>query len=327
MPATNACPTMAPSGPEVTRPSSLPGGRLIGVLLALAAICCCSGCSGAKHSASATPAAGQHDEGIALTPDPPTVRTQLAVVLDRQGLDPGRCTFVWQRNGMVIGDAHGPELMPGQFQKGDELRVEVTPPADAGGTPLTASTTVADSPPVLMSTQLVPVDNGARLQAHPDGSDPDGDAVSYRYRWFKNDQPIAGATQDQIAMSGFQRSDRISVEVVAVAARLESEHLKSEAFAFDNHPPQFTAAPTALSPGQSVLRYQAAASDPDGDPLHWELAEAPAGMTIDGAGAITWTPGSSPREAGEYAVKLRVTDGKGGEATQAFAIKVGPAAR
>ncbi|MEQ1831641.1 MAG: putative Ig domain-containing protein [Candidatus Eisenbacteria bacterium] len=308
-------------------PSLRTEGRHRVVLVVLAAAWLGAGCSGAKHADSATPAAGQHDEGILLTPDPPTVRTQLAVTLDRSGLDPGRCTFVWQRNGSVISDAHGPELMPGQFQKGDEIAVEVTPPADASGKPLTARTTVADSPPVLMSTQLVPVGNGATLQAHPDGSDPDGDAVSYRYRWFRNDQPIAGATEDRIAMGGFQRSDRIAVEVVAVAARAESGPLKSEPFAFDNHPPQFSAAPTALSPGQSVLRYQAAATDPDGDALHWELAEAPAGMVVDATGAITWTPPTGTREAGDYTVKLRVTDGKGGEATQSFAIKVGPAAR
>ena len=62
------------------------------------------------------------------------------------------------------------------------------------------------------------------------------------------------------------------------------------------------------------------ATDADGDPLAYDLPTAPAGMTIDAGGVIRWTPAAS--QFGPNDVTVRVQDGRGGVATQAFTVNV-----
>ena len=62
--------------------------------------------------------------------------------------------------------------------------------------------------------------------------------------------------------------------------------------------------------------------DPDGDSLHYELTQAPAGMTIASGGAIAWPLPPRDQRQDEYHVTVRATDPKGGSATQEFTLRV-----
>jgi hypothetical protein len=88
-----------------------------------------------------------------------------------------------------------------------------------------------------------------------------------------------------------------------------------------DRPPAFTsAAPTQVAAG-NVYSYVPAASDPDGDPLHYTLLAGPAGATFHSdTGAITWA--TSAADAGIYAVSLRVDDRRGGSAIQNYPLFV-----
>lgn len=66
--------------------------------------------------------------------------------------------------------------------------------------------------------------------------------------------------------------------------------------------------------------YAVEATDPNGDPLIYELVTAPAGMTVDAEGLITWQPAAA--QVGSHAVAVRVRDGRGGVATQQFTLAV-----
>ena len=67
--------------------------------------------------------------------------------------------------------------------------------------------------------------------------------------------------------------------------------------------------------------YQVRAVDPEGDPLTYQLTQAPAGMQIDPAtGLITWTPTAAQVLANSVAV--RVEDTHGGTNTQTFVVNV-----
>ena len=76
---------------------------------------------------------------------------------------------------------------------------------------------------------------------------------------------------------------------------------------------------TSVALGHNYL-YAVQASDPDGDPLAYDLPTAPAGMTIDTNGVIRWTPAAS--QFGPDDVTVRVQDGRGGTATQSFTVDV-----
>ena len=74
----------------------------------------------------------------------------------------------------------------------------------------------------------------------------------------------------------------------------------------------------------SLYAYDVDASDPDGDALVYSLDTAPSGMTVNAAsGLVNWTP--SPSQLGLNNVVVRVSDGRGGQATQVYAVVAWPA--
>jgi VCBS repeat-containing protein len=71
-------------------------------------------------------------------------------------------------------------------------------------------------------------------------------------------------------------------------------------------------------PAPTVLRYQAQATDVDGDPLSYRLLAGPDGATIDPlSGLLTWNA-----RPGQYQFVIRVEDGHGGSADQSFILLV-----
>src|SRR5207248_4400 len=66
--------------------------------------------------------------------------------------------------------------------------------------------------------------------------------------------------------------------------------------------------------------YQVQARDPEGDPLRYGLDIAPAGMTIDASGLVTWVPAAG--QVGGNSVVVRVQDGRGGFVTQSYTLTV-----
>jgi RHS repeat-associated protein len=88
----------------------------------------------------------------------------------------------------------------------------------------------------------------------------------------------------------------------------------------NNHPPSFAStAPTSAVVNQ-LLRYDAAATDPDGDFLTFALDVKPAGMAVSPTGTLVWIP--TAQQVGTFDVILRVQDGRGGADLQSFTIKV-----
>ncbi len=86
-----------------------------------------------------------------------------------------------------------------------------------------------------------------------------------------------------------------------------------------NRAPQLRSYPPRSVHQGAEYRYQAAARDPDGDPLVYLLREAPAGMGIDAhSGLVRWTSA----ESGTYAVTIRVTDDAGASDSQTFEVRV-----
>ena len=84
-----------------------------------------------------------------------------------------------------------------------------------------------------------------------------------------------------------------------------------------NRVPKFICIPIKTATVGVPYEYQAKATDEDGDKLTFSLVEPPAGMTIE-AGKVSW----KPMTAGNFTVKIKVVDGRGGEVVQEFVINV-----
>jgi hypothetical protein len=284
------------------------------------------GCGGGKATERAD-VAGHHDAGIHLTPDPAFSGARIAVVLEDASMDRSRCRFEWRRNGNTIADAQGDALDPTLFVRGDRIEVVAFVPGTVGGAErrLRAETAIANTPPQMVraSLQMAAEGDHAILRALPEGMDADNDPMVYTYRWYRNDEVMAGATGPTLALAGLNRGDRVTVEVKAGDGATESTWMRSDPFALENHPPQFTSQPTSPRASDEQFRYQAVATDPDGDPLAFDLVSAPPGMSVDSQGQVIWNLPTERR--GEYPITLRVTDRGGAEATQQFSIKLDPA--
>jgi predicted small secreted protein len=86
--------------------------------------------------------------------------------------------------------------------------------------------------------------------------------------------------------------------------------------------PVITSTPiTSINEGQSYV-YQVIATDSDGDVLTYSLTQAPNWLSINsGTGRITGTAPNVNADTA-YSVTIRVSDGKGGIATQSFSLTV-----
>ncbi|WP_414573235.1 putative Ig domain-containing protein [Nostoc sp. CCY 9925] len=127
----------------------------------------------------------------------------------------------------------------------------------------------------------------------------------------------------QVVPSGYTQTAPSSdsfVDTVTVAGESTFSHLFAlhKVATPPNQDPVFrTTAPIpTLSVGEELI-YRANASDPNANPLTYDLTLAPSGMLINKeTGTLIWSPKAN--QAGIFNVILRVQDGQGGMALQAF---------
>ncbi|MGE4071006.1 MAG: putative Ig domain-containing protein [Lysobacterales bacterium] len=88
-----------------------------------------------------------------------------------------------------------------------------------------------------------------------------------------------------------------------------------------NSAPQILSTPRTLASPDFEYRYAVLAVDPDvGESLSFQLVQAPAGMSVNALGIITWTPTAG--DLGTHPIILQVTDSLGYSDTQLFDLLV-----
>ncbi|MEQ8848076.1 putative Ig domain-containing protein [Botrimarina sp.] len=153
-------------------------------------------------------------------------------------------------------------------------------------------------------------------------TDPDGDALKYELI----SGPVDAAFSDGVLTWTPTSEDSGTHDVVVRVTDgrggvAEQRFTLSVKAAPPNRPPRLTSAPVVTASVGAAYRYQVRATDSDGDPLTYTLAEAPEEMQVDSSGAITWTPTGA--DAGLRDVTLLVEDGSGGSTRQRFTVLVG----
>ncbi|HEX8949264.1 MAG TPA: putative Ig domain-containing protein [Dissulfurispiraceae bacterium] len=132
------------------------------------------------------------------------------------------------------------------------------------------------------------------------------EGASFKYAWTKNGEPAGEGD----SISGFKRGDKIAVTITPFYDTVAGEP-KTMSVEIKNSVPRVVESKQTGFDGK-VLTYQVKAVDPDGDEVTYTLADAPKDMTIDkSAGTITWHIGKDT--SGKYPVKVKISDGHGGE--------------
>ena len=131
--------------------------------------------------------------GLSFYPNPVTTNDTLYAYVDARDADNDRITYsyAWTCNGNAVGSNSSQLSGYLYFSKGDSIKVTVTPSdGKSFGDPATSQPIiVANATPQFYSwPTLSPAqfaDDDAVLQCDATAEDPDGDAITYTYSWYK----------------------------------------------------------------------------------------------------------------------------------------------
>jgi RHS repeat-associated protein len=153
--------------------------------------------------------------------------------------------------------------------------------------------------------------------------DPEGDSITYSLK-----QAPSGVTLDPIngILNWIPDSSQVRLNNLLITAT-DSKGAETT-INFDirvvnslpNSNPVIVSTPRKnIALGQTYI-YSVQANDSNHDSLTYSLETAPDGMTIDAQGRITWQP--QPTQVDSHPVTIKVSDGRGGFATQTFNLDV-----
>lgn len=167
----------------------------------------------------------------------------------------------------------------------------------------------ANMPPGLTKArfQLETTSNTDIIKVIAEGTDREGNPVTFKYEWTKNDES-AGETD---SIKEFKRGDKLSVKITPFDGkdygqpRIITTEIKNTTPRVIEH--------SEIKFDGNLLTYQVKAFDPDGDSLAYSLIEAPEGMTIDETSGLVRWPANPGDYGKKHVIKVKVSDNHGGE--------------
>ncbi len=250
---------------------------------------------------------------VRVLPEIPTVTTDLQVVHSGQGT----ASYEWQRNGLNIIGEMTDRLPKSLFTKKDTIAVIVRADNGVG----TASVVIANSLPRVESVPFhnAGISAGNDITVKPIGFDPDGDTVTFHYKWSVNgqDQP-----EDSPTLPGdrFKRGDTVSLTVIPCDLDGEGQAFISKPMVIPDALPRIVSHPSQHLGGPTYT-YQVIAEDPDGGSIRYSLASAPTGMVINNnTGLITWQLG--PQSEGSHQIEIVVEKQNNMKSSQKYTLAI-----
>jgi hypothetical protein len=279
--------------------------------------------------ADTAPTAGS----VGITPSPPStndvVRANPTGFADIDG-DPLTYAYQWRRNGTPIAGATNRTLdlsLPGNGNTGDRIEVDVTASDGFGGTSPVARGGQwifgSNSTPVAGTVAITPANpkTSQVVTAATSGfRDPDGNALTYRYQWFRNGAAISGATAATLDLSQAGRGDRgdtIKVDVRAVdPSNATSEWVSGTATVANSDPTAgtVTVRPTQPATNDTISAVLSGFADADGDALTYTYQWSRNGQAIAGATgrSLNLATAGNGAAGDVMTVAVRALDGNGG---------------
>ncbi len=133
----------------------------------------------------------------------------------------------------------------------------------------------ANFPPVILSVAVLPEKayKGTELSVAVQAKDPDGDLITYRYQWIKNDEEMAGENAPILKGERFQKGDSIRVRVIPSDGKEEGRPLVSSPVRILNSSP--VVQEVLLEPERPAssdsLTARVKGFDPDGDFIYYSF--------------------------------------------------------
>jgi hypothetical protein len=216
----------------------------------------------------------------------------------------------WEVNGSVVSEEE--RLSASLFRKGDAIR--------AVATMKTGERTIHLATPEVVAVRSLPSITEVRLEpgmarrndtvhAVVKADNPDGEALSYRYKWFIDDVQVPGEGPS-LHLAGVSKVAWVHVQVVSNDGISDGGWRYSPKYKVENSPPVITSGPATVIAPDGLFTHTIVAEDPDGDVLSYTLKGGPPGMTMTGA-TLRW---NVPVEAygTNVLVTVNISDNDGG---------------
>ncbi len=269
--------------------------------------------------------------GASLTPASPTATSTLtcaALGYDDPDADPENLSYDWTVNGVRVGGATSATLA-GNFVGGDIVACTITPfDGTDTGTPVSATVTVLNTPPVLASVSLTPATarEGNTLTCAPGPtSDADGTTTfNYTTTWTVNGAALP-VTASTLTGADFDADDVVACSVTPNDGTVDGAAVSSGSVTIANTEPVVTSVTLAPSSPRTndTLVAAAGGSDTDGDSVAFRYAWYVNGGLVSGVTGAS-LPGTLWFARGD-SVEVRVTPDDGrdlGAAVPSSAVTV-----
>ena len=206
------------------------------------------------------------------------------------------------------------------------IRIEATDGSNTSSLPEFSVTVEAapNQPPVISGAPAGAVTAGQAYSFQPSASDPDGDPLTYS---IANKPTWAAFSSSTGRLSGTPSSSQVGAYsgiTISVSDGTASAALPSFAITVEagNRAPTISGAPAGAVTAGQAYSFQPSASDPDGDPLTYSIANKPTWAAFSSStGRLSGTPSSS--QVGAYSgITISVSDGTASAALPSFSINV-----
>ena len=178
------------------------------------------------------------------------------------------------------------------------------------------------APPEITSVPLTLATQDSLYTYDVDATDANGDVLTYSFDMAPDGMlidPVTGLIQ-WVPDAGQVGDHDVMVRVTDTTTLFALQPFTVTVLA-PNAPPNITSTPATATQSDVLYEYQIVAVDGNNDALAFSLDVAPLGMTVNPAsGLVQWT--ATDADAGLNDVTVRVEDGRGGFATQNYAIFV-----
>ncbi len=130
-----------------------------------------------------------------------------------------------------------------------------------------------NSPPLISSISILPEKptQESEINLFVRSHDPEGDPVTFQYRWIRNNEEIPGANDSSLKNGSFKKGDLIKVRVVPSDGKVDGIAVLSSAVKILNSSPviQEASIEPKVAYGTDRLKANVKSSDGDGDLIYY----------------------------------------------------------
>lgn len=253
---------------------------------------------------------------VFINPDKPNVTTPLNAAV--RGIDERNIAYQWEKNNQTISNKASSTLSNLNFIKGDKIAVSAATPD--GKTLRSETITILNAPPEIVSAKIEPERPSKKdtVKVTVEAKDPDGDSVTIKYKWKRNNTNIPNAEGQTLSLNSFSKKDIITVDIIPFDGEAEGQGRIGRVEIF-NSPPVITSTPSPIT--GSAYSYQVIVNDPDGDKVAYTLSKGPSGMSLDSnTGMLKWT--FTEKDSGDHSIEIKAADPDGAESAQRFNLTI-----